>query len=177
MTDHKCNTVLKAGRVCGSRAKFYNPMKQEYYCSRHNTLSSDEVKRINSNYLCQYGKDGLAFYDIDSHFESIEADPIGDEAIKLLKGYINIRIGSPLLFESMPLVYMSKIQGYGDNFDRKSLAKCLKDSIEYILSRKDIYAIQSDVDLFNLRLMSIRYDTYYGHYVAELERHETPITL
>ena len=130
-------------------------------------MTKNEIDRINSYTLVNYGKDGLSFDDME---KDIEPDPIGECACKLLKGYINVRIGSPILYEDLPLVYMSNIDGYGEHFDRMSLAKCLKSTIEYLFTRPDIYTIQPNTTMSNIRLMSIRYDTYYGHFVAMIKR-------
>lgn len=171
--DTKCTTLVKsgtrAGERCGCSGYVLNPFTKEWSCKRHNKLSETDIDRLRSDVLCHYYGGLRLADDIDAATAVLPPDPIGDENIKWLKGYINVKIEGPILYESLPLVFMSKLQGYGEHFDRASLAKCLKSTLEYIFTRPDYYVWQDGVSIETIYLMRIRYSTYYGKFIAEFE--------
>lgn len=174
--NHQCTVVLKsgvnAGETCPNKACFYHPVRKEYYCKRHNKFTKEETDRIalkKSCVLCVYDPPLCLGDDIDEAMKKIKPDDIGEAYIKeVLNGYINMRFGYPFLYEEMPLVCMSKLSGFGDHFDRASLAKCLKETIEYIMSRPDAYTWNPDATLDKLCLSSIWLDKFIGQYIVDL---------
>lgn len=173
-TTRNCMAIIKSGarvgEVCNCQPFIYNPFLEEWHCKRHNKLNASQVSRINSTVLCTYeGGLRLGELDIDAAVAALKPDPIGEYNAKTLKGYINVKIGEPVLFEYLPLVFMSNLQGFGEHFDRVTLAKSLKTSLEYILSRPDIYAFKEGAGIDNVYLTRIWWSAYYGRFIADLE--------
>lgn len=173
--EQVCTVFLKSGphsgSPCGRKITCYNPVTLECYCKRHNKLTADEEKRIlqeNGTVLCLYEPPLRLRDDIDQAMLSVNPDPIGEAYIKFLNGYINWRLGYPFLNDEMPLVSMSRLCGYGNHFDRNSLAKCIKETIQYILTRPDAYTWRHGVSLDNLVLKKIWYDKFIGQYIVDL---------
>lgn len=172
-----CQVLLRSGprngEHCGCQAYTRNPLTGEYYCRRHNKLTPTQMTRLRSNVLCDYGPDGLCLGapDLDEAVAALPPDPIGDENIKVLKGYINVFIGTPILYEELPLVFMSKLQGFGDNFTRADLAKCIKSTLQYIFTRPDAYAWPEEVDtttLSNIYIKRIWYNNERSKFFTDL---------
>ena len=90
--------------------------------------------------------------------------------IKGLNGYINIRIGAPVLLnEKIPLVLFpegGQFQG-GIDFTQNSLAHHISISMNHILARPDVYSLNPIATMDNIRLMRIDYDMICNIYVAQ----------
>ena len=170
--NQHCTVTLKSGAkrgtTCHSKACFYNPVTKEFYCKRHNKLTPDDINRINSSNLCIYDPPLCLKDDIDEAIKKIKPDPVGEVYCRYLKGYCNWRLGYPFLSDELPLVSMSKLQGFGEHFCRASLAHCVKETIEYILTRPDAYVWRSDLSLDNLAIKRFYFDHFLRQYRVEL---------
>jgi predicted ATP-grasp superfamily ATP-dependent carboligase len=78
-----------------------------------------------------------------------------------LQGYINIKI------LTISHVFISNIHG-GPNFTMQTLAKEIKDAIEYLLSRPDVYTHLDHTNINNMILKDITFDTIRSLYVANI---------
>jgi hypothetical protein len=168
MTDfQKCCVIIKTGarrgECCGKHTEIMNPMSRLYFCKTH-------LKNIGEmDTLCTYGSTGILLSDdCNQAVQALPPDIKGEDNIKLLKGYINIRIMEPFVEHEVPLVFMSKLEGYGEHFDRASLAECIKSTIEYFISRPDAYVLQPGATLDNIRLMSISFNMHYYQFIANI---------
>lgn len=164
---HVCNAILQSGerrgQQCGNRAT--HPFHtNKWYCSRHK--HGDEA-----NILCEYGDTGVPLADIDTITQLITDDAYGEENVKKLKGYINIRVGKPIFYDNtkISLALISTISPCCDNFTRASLATELAISINHILERPDVYNL-SGVSIQELVLMKITYDPIYGMFDAIIRK-------
>ena len=162
-----CTTIKRDGCRCTAPANFYNVLKEEYYCSRHNKIPAEMRERMRSIVLCHYGRDGLPLDDLEA---PIEDDPVGEAYVKKLNGYINVRYGRPLQDHDEGAVFISEACGFGPHFTRRTLAQALSDSMAYMISRPDAYECIPGVGLHNIRIMRIEYSTYYGHFVAVMRK-------
>lgn len=157
-----CSAQMKNGRVCGRTA--HHLCNRQWVCGIHKTDIDDRLV------LCRYKPYGLHMVDIDAQI----CDEDEDETIKIrsLEGYINIRAGGPLFAdrdESIPLVYMSKASPGEPHFTKRSIAKELAGSIDYMLTRPDVYRL-GILSLAELMLDSITYDYDRGIFIANLRR-------
>ena len=99
-------------------------------------------RRHEQDLLCEYG---MTYEDI-----------IGEENVKKLNGYINVRVGD------ISLVLMSKVLNQ-EHFTKATLASEINVAVEYMRSKPDVY----DSNVFNhFVLRSITYDSLRGLYIA-----------
>lgn len=157
-----CNAQMKNGRTCGRNA--HHLCNRQWVCGIHKTDIDDRLV------LCRYKPFGLHLVDIDNQICEEEED----ETFKIrnLEGYINIRAGGPLFAnpeEYIPLVYMSKVSLGKPHFTKVEIAKELAGSIEYMLTRPDVYQL-GIVSIAELMLDSITYDYDRGIFVANLRK-------
>jgi len=176
MVSKTCTIILKSGarkdEPCGAPGYAYNVFKKQVCCRRHNTMNEEQVRRSRSNVLCNYTPGlclGFSNEEIDIAVrERLDPDPIGDLNIHTLKGYINMRLIPPVMLEEMPIVGMADRSGYGEHFDRASLAKIIKETCEYIYSRPDCYTWDPDVSIDKLVLKKIWYNYHIGQYIIDI---------
>lgn len=170
--NQHCTETLKTGAnrgsTCPAKACFYHPVTKEFFCKRHCKLTPTELDRISGGDLCIYDPPLRLHGDIHENMKHVGPDPVGEVYCRYLKGYCNWRLGYPFLFYELPLVSISKVQGFGENFSRETLAICVRDTIEYILSRPDAYEWRSDLDLTNLAIKRFYYERYQCQYHVEL---------
>lgn len=158
MQNHICIAIMSSGerrgQTCGKRAEF--PYIQDtWYCKRH---------RKNGNILCEYIPE-IPLNNVSSAVQTLVPDLYGEGNVRNLKGYINVlvNIGN----ESIPLVLMSIASPGEQTFTKATLAIELAKSVEYIVSRRDIYRV-GGVQFDDIVLNGITYDNIHGIFVANL---------
>lgn len=166
-----CVATLRSGRVCGKRA--LHLCEGEWRCGIHKTTNTTNGNAWNTNrtLLCRYGENGVHLVDLDTQPDAFEQTEDETTKLEYLKGYINFKIGSPVFkgAETLPLVYMSNISDKVPHISKKNLARELASSIEYLVSRPDVY----DLDIGSVAeviLMSFTYDYERGIFIANLRR-------
>lgn len=153
---------METNKCCKCNCKAIYLYHEDWFCKKH-------IPKTNT--LCEYLPGGLFLSNIDETQYFLTDDPLGDENCKILNGYINLRINGYPIFrdqeDSIPLVFFTSP---GEQFNKITLAKEISKTVEYILSRPDIYNI-NDVDFADIKLESIYYNNYDGLFVAKLDRY------
>lgn len=139
--------------------------------NNQNNTTNINNRRWDRNTLCRFGPNGLHLVDIDMQEDACNQTSDETEKLESLKGYINYRIGRPIFRdnESLPLVYMSKISHTENHIIKKNLAKELASTIEYLLSRPDVYELDIS-SVAEVILESFTYDYARGIFIANLKR-------
>ena len=155
MADHLCDAIMRNGNTCGKHAawKCYG----QWYCGRH---------KKTDNILCTYTPNySLANLEL----ELLNNDPIGEENIQKLNGYINIKVGAPVFKngETCSLVLISQISHNTQHFTRHSIAEELAKNIKFFLTKPTEYNLSS-YSIDQMLLRQIKYDNEYGIFVADI---------
>lgn len=168
---HTCTALFttgpRIGQECGKTA--LHLCDGQWYCNRHK-------KKEDPTMLCSYGPYGLPLSDIDAMAGDLPEETQNQKAKMMsLRGYINLRIGQPIFKgqETLPLVYMawvSKFASFPDQLDRIAIAKELAATIEYLVSRPDVYTDLNIDSVAEVVLKSISYDRLRGIFVANMVR-------
>lgn len=151
-------TGERRGQVCGKRGVAL--INGAWYCGIHRSSNPWAPPP-----LCLYDPPfPLAHPD---SYVPVE-DPEGEERVASLGGYINIRVGAPLLNgETVPLALISSVSPGTQGFSKASLAAELASAIKEIAERPDVYRLGC-TSLDGLRLEKITYDTTYNIFIAHL---------
>lgn len=157
---HNCSTLMKSGNrsgsVCNATAFVYDPFKKAWCCRRHNKMSEEQTRRCRSEVLC--------------NFEPGKPDPVGELNIESLGGYINVYAGAPVFRQTIPLVYMAHLESRGV-LDRQAVVDGLMDSLQYMLSRPDIYERAPgyvNVDICDVQIKSISWVAHLQRFIASI---------
>ena len=188
----RCCAILKSGpRVglpCNQPAVTVDRIpgnRGQPYCRRHAHQTINTGGRRPANLLCSFDRiaEGVAegaakgvlirdLLDLATANTLIPPKPEDEPYLEQLRGYINLRVGPPLLFEgTIPLVLFTEgtLQGHGPPFTAVLLAHELAKSIAYILSRPDVYILAPNASLETLRLLRIEFDPYWHMFKAVME--------
>lgn len=155
------------------------PAEQEGSLARSNDVEPESaLARRNrttawrrSNVLCEYLPHGIPLADVEHYDAFVDEDVEGEERMKMLRGYINLRIGHPVFAdeeETLPLVFTRRVKGGDLEITKRYLAEELADTVGYILSRPDVYRV-GDKSLAELVLKKVEWDSVRSIFVAVLE--------
>lgn len=152
-----CIAILHSGPRSGQLCGCHTPSDQSF-CGRHRNMIPINDKTIEYN---------IAFSDIDD----LTYDPIIENKLLALNGYINIRLDKPLFFDDtyQPMVYMSYIESGNEQFTRITLAKEIIKTIEYFGTRPDVYN-NTGYSISELFFERIEYDYNRNIYVAIINK-------
>lgn len=177
-----CCAQLKSGprrgQPCGKRGIVQEG--EDWFCGRHapNVDGHENIPlprqppprpQMARNVLCEFKPNGIPLADVDLFDLLVEPCEESEKRLKLLKGYINIRIGEPVLLNdnTLPFVFMSHLSGE-EHFNRKLIAKKLSKNVEYVLSRQDVYNV-GEYTLPELKLHTITFDAMRNIFVAHIQ--------
>lgn len=165
-----CEFVLRQGarrgEACGKNALSVS-LNGHWYCRRHHDFHVDSSSphiltpspSLRCGVLVSYASDehrGVPLADV--YDWSYETSPQEETCLRHLNGYLNFKLGTPVFVEgeSLPLVIMAKHLGK-DHLTKKDIAVHVKETIDYILTRPDVYAI-AGYAVQEMILKNIRYD-------------------
>lgn len=152
-------TGERRGQACGKRGIAL--INGAWYCGRHRQGTNPWAPPL------------LCYYDPPFPLAHPEAyvpteDAEGEEKVASLNGYINIRVGAPVLnAETVPLALISTVSPGTQGFNKESLARELASAIGEIVERPDVYDLAC-TSLEGLHLEKITYDTTYNIFIAQL---------
>lgn len=171
----------RTGQLCGRRATGSVTTADGQVtacCSMHRKQHTQQQRQRQANLLCSFhnasdGSGGVILTQLLTEERAARAiaEHHGDmEHVAALNGYINVRVGWPVLRdESVPLaLFPEGWQTQNVSFTPALLAHHLAKSVAYILSRPDVYALAPGAALDSLALDRIVYDDYMGMYIAQL---------
>ena len=162
----KCDTVLQTGERRGQKCNRQATARHVggFKCGMHARGIENEIP---FDTAIHFGRNGITLSRalVDDYTE-LEPDPFGDHVLAQLDGYINFKMGAPLLREPLSMVSFHPYQS-DQPLTHEFIAKNVAETAQYCLSNPDLFELGGP-GLDQVRLLGLSYDNHTGLYRAQM---------